>query len=249
MKGLIFSIKRYSIHDGPGIRVTFFLKGCPLSCRWCHNPEGISPVPEDAEITERVGDEEFSKVEKAGNYYDAADILRIIARDKIFIQESKGGVTFSGGEPLLQIDFLLEALKACRENGYHTAVDTSGYSRAENFKAIIPFTNLFLFDIKHLDNAVHEKLTSVQNTLIISNFRLILESGSDLMVRFPVIPGYNDDYDHLERLRSFLLESKAGNLQRICLLPYHKIGISKYKMFRIPDRMDNMSSRGKEWRN
>src|SRR4030043_141927 len=151
MKGLVFSVKRFSIHDGAGIRVTVFMKGCPLSCWWCHNPEGISPVSETIALIQRAGEKEFIKTEKAGKYYSADDILAILEREKIFISKSLGGVTFSGGEPLGQSEFLSEALKACRTNGYHTAVDTSGYSRPENFRAIIPFTSLFLFDIKHLD--------------------------------------------------------------------------------------------------
>ena len=237
MKGLIFSVKRYSINDGPGIRVTFFMKGCPLSCRWCHNPEGISPVPEKIELAEKVGENEFIKIEDAGKYISVEDILNILGKERIFIAQSGGGVTFSGGEPMLQPEFLIEALKACRENGYHTAVDTSGYSLPANYSAIIPYTDLFLFDIKHLDNDKHEKYTSVSNTLIINNFKLILDSGRDIMVRIPVIPGYNDDDSHLEKLRSFLVKNKADNLRKICLLPYHRIGSSKYKRLNIPDRM------------
>ena len=133
MKGLIFSVKRYSIHDGPGIRVTFFMKGCPLSCIWCHNPEGISPFPEKVTRTNRVGAREFIQDEEVGKYYTVEDILGILEKEKVFINQSKGGVTFSGGEPMLQFEFLLEALKACKVNGYHTAVDTSGYSSAREF--------------------------------------------------------------------------------------------------------------------
>ena len=138
MKGLIFSVKRYSIHDGPGIRVTFFMKGCPLSCMWCHNPEGISLVQESVVSTNRIGDMKFSKKEEVGKYYTTDDILEILDKEKVFINQSKGGVTFSGGEPMSQFEFLLEALKACKEAGYHTAVDTSGYSSAANYKSIIP---------------------------------------------------------------------------------------------------------------
>jgi pyruvate formate lyase activating enzyme len=158
MKGLIFSVKRYSIHDGPGIRVTFFMKGCPLSCMWCHNPEGISPFPEYVIRSDKVGEKEFRNREEAGKYYSVENILEILEKERVFINQSKGGVTFSGGEPMLQFKFLLEALKACKENDYHTAVDTSGYSSEENYKSIIPLTDLFLFDIKHLDEARHIEL-------------------------------------------------------------------------------------------
>lgn len=240
MKGLIFSVKRYSIHDGPGIRVTFFLKGCPLSCKWCHNPEGISPFPETVIQTNKVGDREFRNNEEAGKYYTAESILEILGKEKIFMNQSRGGVTFSGGEPMLQFDFLLEALKACKENGYHTAIDTSGYSSAENYKSVIPFTDLFLFDIKHLDETKHIESTGVSNNSILDNYRLLLKSGNDLMLRIPVIPGFNDDTDHLERLKVFIDSSKTGSLKMINLLPFHKIGTSKYKKFNIPYRMSNI---------
>lgn len=246
MEGLIFSVKRYSIHDGPGIRVTFFMKGCPLSCWWCHNPEGISPFPENVEQTNKIGGNEFRYIEEAGKYYTTDDILGILEKEKIFISESKGGVTFSGGEPMLQTEFLVEALNACKTNGYHTAVDTSGYSQAENFKAIIPVTDLFLFDIKHLDDTKLELYTGVSNSLILNNFQLVLESGKDIMVRIPIIPGFNDAQEHLEKIRSFLINSKKKNLKRICLLPYHKIGASKYKRFKIPYRMDGVKPPSRE---
>lgn len=246
MKGLIFSVKRYSIHDGPGIRVTFFLKGCPLNCMWCHNPEGIFPFPETVIQKNRVGEREFSNKEDVGKYYTVETILEILDREKVFINQSKGGITFSGGEPMLQSDFLLEALKACKTNGYHTAIDTSGYSSSENFKLIIPFTDLFLFDIKHLEEIKHLESTGVSNTGILDNYRLLLESGKDIMVRIPVIPGFNDDPDHLERLKQFLKLTKTGSLKRINLLPFHKIGSSKYKRFNMPYRMGNVESPSKE---
>jgi pyruvate formate lyase activating enzyme len=246
MKGLIFSVKRYSIHDGPGIRVTFFMKGCPLSCWWCHNPEGLNTQPEIVEMTEKVGDKEFIKKEKAGSYYSVNEIIDILEKERIFISQSNGGVTFSGGEPMLQHEFLLEALKACKANGYHTAVDTSGYSQIENYKTIIPFTDLFLFDLKHLDDTRHNQFTSVSNTLILRNFKLILDSGKDTMVRIPIVPGFNDDWEHLNELKSFLLKMKTENLKKICLLPYHKIGASKYKRFNIPYRMDGVKPPSRE---
>jgi len=246
MNGLIFSIKRYSIHDGPGIRVTFFMKGCPLSCIWCHNPEGISPYPEPVMLIDRIGDREFTKQETAGRYYSVNNILEILDKEKVFIDQSKGGITFSGGEPLLQFDFLLEALKACKKNGYHTAVDTSGYSTVENFKSIIPFTDLFLLDIKHLDEAIHIELTGVSNASILENYRLLIGCGKEIMIRIPVIPGFNDDPDHLERLKKFLISTKTHMIRKINLLPFHKTGSSKYKKFNIPNRMGNAEPPGKE---
>lgn len=141
---------------------------------------------------------------------------------------------------MLQSEFLLEALKACKGSGYHSAVDTSGYSLPAAYSAIIPYCDLFLFDIKHLDDEEHKRYTGISNALIISNFKLILESGKDVMVRIPVIPGFNDDDDHLEKMKSFISENRADNLRKICLLPYHRIGSSKYKRMNIPDRMEGV---------
>jgi pyruvate formate lyase activating enzyme len=246
MKGLIFSVKKYSIHEGPGIRVTFFMKGCFLDCIWCHNPEGISPFPESITRKNRVGDREFTNFEVVGVNYSVENILEVLEKERVFIDQSGGGVTFSGGEPMLQPEFLLNALKTCKANGYHTAVDTSGYTSAENLKAILPFTDLFLFDIKHMDESKHKELTGVSNNLILDNFHLLIESGKEIMVRVPVIPGYNDDMVHLENLKQFLLTTKTGNLKKICLLPYHKIGSSKYKRFNTPYRMRDVEPPSKE---
>jgi len=246
LKGLIFSVKRYSIHDGPGIRITFFMKGCPLSCWWCHNPEGISPDTETFEEAHRIGGKLIKRKEKAGRYYSTDDLLHILEKERIFITESNGGVTFSGGEPLYQFEFLLEALKTCRANGFHTALDTSGYSLPDNYLAIIPYTSLFLFDIKHLDDSKHVECTGVSNSRILDNFDLISGSGSDIYVRIPVIPGYNDSPEHLEKLRIFINDHKTPNLKMINLLPYHKTGSSKYRKFGIPYKMNDIQPPSKQ---
>lgn len=238
VKGLIFDIRKYSVHDGPGIRVTFFLKGCPLHCRWCHNPEGISPYVQSISRTRKVGEREFVHNEEAGKYYSVNDILKILGSDRVFINQSDGGVTFSGGEPMLQHGFLLSALKACKKEGYHTSVDTSGYSSAESFRGILPYTDLFLLDIKHLDDSVHKELMGGSNRQILLNYMLLLDSGKDIIVRIPVIPGYNDDMPHLEMLREFLIQTRKENLKKICLLPFHKTGSSKYKRMNMQYLME-----------
>jgi pyruvate formate lyase activating enzyme len=237
MQGLIFSIKRYSIHDGPGIRVTFFLKGCPLSCQWCHNPEGISPLPETVVSNNRISGLEFCRMEEIGKYYSVDEITEIVEREKVFINQSKGGVTFSGGEPMLQHEFLLEALKRCKNMGYHTVVDTSGYSQPENFEAVIPYTDLFLFDIKNLEDTRHIQSTGVSNAVIIENFHLLLDNAKEVILRIPVIPGFNDDREHIESLKQFILSTKKGSLKMINLLPFHRIGSAKYKKL---DRQNTM---------
>jgi pyruvate formate lyase activating enzyme len=238
MKGLIFSIRRYSIHDGPGIRVTLFMKGCPLNCKWCHNPEGISPLQESVVNILRVGEKEFCRNENAGKYYSMEEILSLLDRDRAFMDHSKGGVTFSGGEPMLQFDFLYSTIKACRERGYQTAIDTSGYSPPEHFESLIPYTDLFLFDIKHLDEIKHFDATGVSNSLILENYRLILEKASAVALRIPVIPGFNDDPDHVGKLVQFIISTKTNALVKINLLPYHRTGSSKYRRFSLPDRME-----------
>jgi pyruvate formate lyase activating enzyme len=239
MKGLIFSVRKYSVHDGPGIRITFFMKGCPLNCLWCHNPEGISSFPQEIVQKKRIGDREFESIEEAGKYYSVEEVMEIVRKEDVFIRQSGGGVTFSGGEPMMQPEFLLEALKACKKAGYHTAIDTSGYTPAANLRAVIPFTDLFLFDLKHLDSARHTELTGVPNDQIISNYMLLLESCSELFVRIPVIPGYNDSEEHLSDLRTFLAETRKKPLSKICLLPFHKTGSSKYSRLNLPYRMEN----------
>lgn len=240
IKGLIFSVKKFSIHDGPGIRVTFFLKGCPLHCNWCHNPEGISPIPETVIQSDRIGEREFKREKTAGKYYSAGDIVEILEKERVFLNQSKGGVTFSGGEPLLQPDFLLEALKACKARGYHTAVDTSGYTSKENLRSVIQYTDLFLLDIKHLDDSRHIESTGVSNSLILDNYKLLIDSGKDIMVRIPVIPGFNDDHQHMERLKEFINGSKTATIKKINLLPFHKTGSAKYKKFNMPYLMDGI---------
>ena len=239
MQGLIFNIKRYSIHDGPGIRVTFFMKGCPLSCWWCHNPEGISPEKQIILRTRRVGEKEFSENEEVGKYYSVENILETLEKDRIFIQQSDGGVTFSGGEPVIQTGFLLEALKACKAHGYHTAVDTSGYGLWESYETIMPFTDLFLFDIKHLDDSKHIEYTGVSNIGILDNFRKLVKSGKEIMVRIPVIPGKNDDAGNMLKIKELLDGLKNENLLKINLLPFHRTGASKYRRFKFPYRMNS----------
>jgi pyruvate formate lyase activating enzyme len=246
MKGLIFSIKKYSIHDGPGIRVTFFMKGCPLSCMWCHNPEGISAKPETICKTNKVGDREFISEEVAGRIYSPGKIIETLEKERVFIDQSGGGVTFSGGEPMLQPEFLLETLRLCKSQGYHTAVDTSGYALSKDFVSIIPYTDLFLFDIKHLDDSEHLRFTGVSNVQILTNLRLVLDKGKSVMIRFPVIPGYNDSPGHLKRLRDYISANKTPALKKINLLPFHKTGSSKYERLKIPYRTGEVLPPSKE---
>jgi len=241
MKGLIFNIKRYAIHDGPGIRVTFFMKGCPLDCWWCHNPEGKSAMQRSVERIDRVEEKEFRSVELVGKEYTPEDLVKEAVKDRVFMEQSGGGVTFSGGEPLLQFDFLLEALQAMKKAGFHTTVDTSGHTSPERLRAILPYTDLFLFDIKHLDRDIHIRYTGVSNELILSNFDMLLNEGAEVMIRIPVIPGVTADKMFMEELKKFIESRKTKKIKEINLLPYHKTGSSKYRRFDLPDRMAGIS--------
>lgn len=240
MKGLIFSIKRYAIHDGPGIRITFFMKGCPLDCWWCHNPEGKAPEQTTVERIERVGEREFKSMEQVGKEYSPAEIVAKAEKDRVFMENSGGGVTFSGGEPLMQFEFLLEALKELKKAGFNTVIDTSGHTSADRLRAVMPYTDMFLFDIKHLDAVIHKKFTGVSNELIISNFDLLLNEGAELMVRIPVVPGVTASIEFMEELGKFLEVRKSKKIMEINLLPYHKTGTSKYRRFDLPDRMSGI---------
>lgn len=241
MKGLIFSIKRYAVHDGPGIRVTFFMKGCPLDCWWCHNPEGKASCQGTVERTDRVGEMEFRSTEVVGKEYTPSEIVAIAGRDRVFMEQSGGGVTFSGGEPLLQDKFLGEALGELKAEGYHTTVDTSGFTTPETLMSIMPFTDLFLYDIKHLDPETHLRYTGVRNDVIISNLDMILSEGAEVWLRIPVIPGVTASRAYMEELRKFIEVRKSLKITGINLLPYHKTGSSKYRRFGLQDRMTAVS--------
>ena len=222
MKGLIFDIKRFAIHDGPGIRTTVFFKGCPLACRWCHNPESQAGIPETILRKDRVGDHEFEFEELLGTYYSCEELMNILKEDQIFYNTSGGGITFSGGEPLQQIDFLIQILKECKRAGLHTAIDTSGQASRHAFAKVMPYTDLFLYDIKHLDPVKHKTYTGATNSLILKNFEFLLDAGAKIMIRMPVVPGFNDDDIHLDQMRAFMERNQCPNLQGLRLLPYHK---------------------------
>ena len=265
VEGLIFDIKKYAIHDGPGIRTTVFLKGCPLSCPWCHNPEGISSKPHlvyrkdlcigcgeclnacpNGAIVNK-GNEGFVTIpslckgcgtcaevcpaearEIIGRKETVQQVLEEIEKDVPFYDTSGGGVTFSGGEPLMQPGFLVPLLEACGERGIHRAVDTSGYADPATLMAVAERTDLFLFDIKLMDPDRHRALTGVSNERILSNLFNLAGTGAKLAVRIPLIPGINDDEENLERTATFL-KGLPNGISSIHILPYHETGLSKYK--------------------
>lgn len=222
--GIIFNIQRFSVNDGPGIRTTVFMKGCPLRCWWCHNPEGIGFEPEVNGKTE------------IGNYYTVEELLEEILKDRIFYDESGGGVTFSGGEPLSQIDFLTEILDKCNSAGIHTAVDTSGYANKILLKKIIDKTDLFLYDLKLIDPVQHLKYTEVSNTEILDNLDYLIRTKAEVIIRIPMIPGIIATIENMTAIRDFL--SGYDNKPTIHLLPYHKIAEGKYEKFGLKNKMN-----------
>lgn len=193
------------------------------------------------ERIDRVGEKEFRSQEQVGHEYTPEEILARVEADRVFMEHSGGGVTFSGGEPLMQPVFLRETLTLLRNSGFHTTVDTSGYARREVLQSVIPVTDLFLYDIKHTDPELHRKFTGVSNELVISNLDLLLSEGKDVMIRIPVIPGVSDDAAYMEQLRGFLESRNNGHIKEINLLPYHKTGSSKYRRFGLDDRMLSVS--------
>ena len=174
LKGLIFDIKRFAVHDGPGIRTSVFLKGCPCSCRWCHNPESIKPYPQKISKTISLDGKTFKKEEFIGSSMCVFDVMSEIRKDKIFYDESGGGVTFSGGEPLMQSEFLLELLKECKNENIHTTVDTSGFVNEGKLLEIIDYVDLFLYDLKLINNELHKKYTGVSNKMILQNIQILV---------------------------------------------------------------------------
>lgn len=264
VSGFIFDIKKYAIHDGPGIRTTVFLKGCPLCCWWCHNPEGQTTRPEltfqagkcikncnqcvDAcphgavfrtengiDIDRRSCRMSTRCIEAcpsgalklSGQMMSAHDVMGEILKDRIFYENSGGGVTFSGGEPLMQMDFLESLLEECRKEDIHRAVDTSGYAPFDSFRRILDSVDLFLYDLKMMDDAKHQETTGVSNRLILENLQRLDQNGSPFHIRIPVIPGINDTKENAGQTGEFL--KKLSQVEMINLLPYHKAATEKYR--------------------
>lgn len=264
MKGMLFDIQRSSTVDGPGFRTTVFLKGCNLRCAWCHNPESQSFAPQLLYYQDRctgcglcrcvcphaltactlcgqcttVCPNEARTV--CGREYTVEEVMKEILRDRLFYRTSGGGATFSGGECLLQPDFLTALLMACRKQGVHTAVDTAGAVPFEVFERILPYTDLFLYDLKCMDSQLHRQWTGAGNEQILSNLSRLLKLGARVWVRIPLIVGFNDTPESMAAIRQFLSVHPAP--EKIELLPYHRMGENKAramgrtpKSFEVPD--------------
>jgi pyruvate formate lyase activating enzyme len=272
--GMVFDVERYSIHDGPGIRTTVFLKGCPLRCWWCQNPEGQDAKPElvyrksrcigCSECIKNCSQKAISLVAPhisinrencvlcdncsqvcpsdalsiAGKQMGVKEILEEIEKDMTFYNESGGGVTFSGGEPLLQPDFLNALLTECKEREIHTIVSTCGFAPYEIINRICDKVDLFLYDIKIMDNRKHRKYTGASNEQVLENLRKLAENGSSIVISFPIIPGINDDEKNVTRTAGFI--SSLPNIKNVNLLPYHRAGIEKYKSLGKSYKLDKI---------
>ena len=239
MKGLIFDIKRFALHDGPGIRTTVFLKGCPLNCLWCHNPESRCFDTESYMHVDKLEGKVFRKQKEIGYWKTVEKVMIEIEKDKIFFEESGGGVTFSGGEPFAQYKFLTGLLTACRNKYIHTSVDTTGYIKREQLKNVYKLVDLFLYDLKHMDDKLHKKYTGVSNKLIIENLKWLSNRKRNIIIRFPVVPGYNDSKKNIDLMR-FLLENLYPDVKHIDLLPYHKMAGSKAKRLGLKQQVDEI---------
>lgn len=265
--GIIFDIKRFAIHDGPGIRTTVFFKGCPLSCCWCHNPEGqdveleimfwqdrcigcdtcVKACPNGA-ISRSGGSLSTDKDkcnlcgdctevcpsgarEIIGTKVTVSKVMEEIEKDIIFYDESGGGVTFSGGEPLMQPAFLNSLLVCCKEKEIHTAVDTCGFAEIETLLKISKNVDLFLYDLKLMDDSKHKRFTGVSNELVLRNLEDLSLHHNRIIIRIPIIPGINDDDENIFKTGEFVASLK--DVEQIDLLPYNKLGIEKYKRLKI----------------
>lgn len=272
--GLVFNIQKYSVQDGPGIRTTVFLKGCPLGCAWCHNPEGISTEPEIIVIKNRcTACGECQKVcplvlpagrpgvestrhsecllceacvkacptgarQIIGQSMTVAEVWAEIVKDRLFYEESGGGVTCSGGEPLLQPGFVMELFGVCRQHGFHTAVDTCGYGKQEDLLALASLTDLFLYDLKFVDDTRHRRYCGVSNISILENLKALDQAHSNLWIRIPLIPGLTESEDNLAALAGFI--ASLHSVRQINLLPYHASARHKFQRLGKPYLLEDL---------
>lgn len=263
VQATIFAVKRYALHDGPNIRTTVFLKGCPLSCFWCHNPEGINPglqlvsnlkrcigcgecvaacpagalqlTAEGIQRDKGLCQECFACVplcpalvhEATGRRVGIAELLSEISKDLAFFDQSGGGVTFSGGEPLAQPTALLALLRGCAELGIHRVVDTSGFAATATVLEVAGHTDLFLYDLKHMNDNIHRRYTGVSNQLILHNLLELSTAGAAIRVRIPLIAGLNDDLENIQATADFIAD--CPGIQGVDLLPYHSSAKAKYR--------------------
>ncbi|MCK9176231.1 MAG: glycyl-radical enzyme activating protein [Clostridiales bacterium] len=245
---LVFDLQRFSVHDGPGIRTTVFFKGCPLACEWCHNPESQSYLPE------KMRDQDGA-LRMAGETYELDDFVSFLERDLLFYEQSKGGVTLSGGEPMAQdILFIRELLKRLKDKGISTAIDTSGFAPYESFQRVLPFTDLFLYDLKWMDDEKHRLFTGESNQIILENLRRLSEDGATICLRLPLLASLNDSIETMQAIQQWLKDHDV-KIHSVNLLPYHAHAKGKYralhkkwKTFKAPEP-SHLETLVKLWQN
>ncbi len=271
-RGLVFLIQRYSVQDGPGLRTTIFMKGCPLRCPWCQNPESLKPYPELMTHDTKcmllgkcveacpVGaitiDRKSRKIDrvkcdlcfqcvdacptkalsKVGEYMTVAEVMAEIERDELFYHRSGGGVTVSGGEPLLQWQFVSRLLEACKQRHLHTALDTCGYAQWPVLEKVIEHVDLVLYDIKHMDPELHKKATGKSNQRILHNLRLI-PRRKKIWLRLPLIPGFNDTTENITGLSRL---GREIGVEKVSILPYHRLAEEKYRQLGMQRKMSTI---------
>lgn len=266
--GRVFNVQRFSLHDGPGIRTTVFLKGCPARCAWCHNPESQSLEAEVVRVETRCASCGACETvcphdapppgsglcsacgacveacptgarQMLGTDATVDDVVGDVLRDRVFFEESGGGVTFSGGEPLSQLPFLTGLLAACRSHGVHTAVDTCGFASRNGLLGLVPLVDLFLFDVKSADDTRHRAATGLPGAPILANLRALVAAHAAVWIRVPIVPGHTDDPADVEAIATLV----AG-LPRPCpvsLLPYHAAGAAKARRLGRPSSLEALA--------
>lgn len=264
LKGIVFDIQKFALHDGPGIRTAVFLKGCELRCQWCCNPESQLPAPQLAfdaakcmHCMECVDSCSFGALTKIGNRLNvnfekctgcgdcvkecgygalkifgyetnAETLIKEVAKDKLYFDNSGGGITLSGGDPVFQHEFSFEILKLAKEKGIHTCLETSGHCKPEIIRKLAEVTDLFLFDFKHFKNESHEKFTGVPNGIILQNLDYLCKKGKNVILRCPIIPGVNDSLEHFRAIAE--TGNKYDAIREVEIMPFHDWGFHKYEM-------------------
>ena len=252
-KGLVFGIQHFSIHDGDGIRSNVFLKGCPLRCLWCHNPEGLSAqigiqyiqnkcrgcgrcgyifknmhdlyIKTESQKQAYAAQCVYGALESVGKWMTVTEVIDDVMKDLRFFKESDGGITVSGGEPMLQHEFTLALLKEAKKRGIQTAMETSGFALLKQYKQVLPYVDEFLWDYKETDETKHKKFTGVSNQRILENLDALYKDGANIILRCPIIPGLNDTEEHFRGIAKRSRQMK--NLKGVELMPYHKFGVAK----------------------